>query len=106
MEFAARQDMRLKSLLCGRLFDLVKSAINDEVRALGDKHRPAMLVIDDGCPFADVLSWQFAPLHSFKVVRRCFPTSLVGLWDLALLRFCVVTHQVCPHSSPFSSIQP
>ena len=93
---------------CGsnRLFERLCSFVDYEVRALGDKRRAVMLVIDDGVPFADVLCRKLTALHPLKVERRRLLAALVGLRDLAPLRFCVVAHQVCPHSSPLSSFQP
>ena len=88
------------------LFERLCSFVDYEVRALGDKHRAVMLVLDDGVPFADVLCRKLTALHPLKVERRRLPAALVGLRDLAPLRFCVVAQQVCPHSSPLSSFQP
>lgn len=86
-----------------RFFERLCLFVDYEVRALGDKHRAAMLVIDDGVPFADVLCRKLTTLHPLKVERRRLPAALVGLRDLVPLRFCVVAHQVCPPILPRSA---
>ena len=60
------------------LFERLCSFVDYEVRALGDKHRAVMLVIDDGVPFADVLCRKLTALHPLKVERRRLPAALVA----------------------------
>ena len=51
-------------------FERLCSFVDYEVRALGDKHRAVMLVIDDGVPFADGESsgWWFCDAYGWKLL--------------------------------------